>query len=34
VEKIARLAPGLVAEFPMFKKEILDARGFKHQYEI
>jgi len=34
VEKIAKLAPDLVAEFPGLKKEILDARGFKHKYEI
>jgi ABC-type Fe3+-hydroxamate transport system substrate-binding protein len=34
VEKIAKLAPDLVADFPGFKKEILDARGFKHKYEI
>jgi len=34
VEKIAKLAPELVADFPRFKKEILDARGFQHKYEI
>jgi len=34
VEKIAKLAPDLVAEFPSLKKEILDARGFKHKYEV
>lgn len=34
IEKVARLAPDLVAEFPLFKKTILDARGFSHGYEI
>jgi len=34
IEKIARLAPDLVAGFPLFKKTILDARGFSHGYEI
>lgn len=34
VEKVARLAPNLVAEFPKFKKMLLDARGFHHSYEV
>lgn len=33
LEKMARLAPTLVVDFAAFKKAILDARGFKHQYE-
>lgn len=34
VEKVAKLAPSLVADFPGFKKEILDTRGFNHKYEV
>ena len=34
LEKIAKLAPDLIAKFPKFKKEILDARGFVHNYEV
>jgi hypothetical protein len=33
LEKVAKLAPDLVASFSWFKKQILDARGFKHNYD-
>lgn len=32
IEKVATLAPDLVTWFPIFKKRILDARGFHHGY--
>lgn len=32
IEKVAALAPDLVAGFPSFKKAVLDARGFDHRY--
>lgn len=34
IEWVAKLDSSLVADFPKFKKEILDARGFRHNYEI
>ena len=32
VEKVAVLAPKLVADFPWFKIEVLNRRGFKHKF--
>lgn len=34
LEKVAKLAPDLVSSFSQFKKTILDARGFVHNYEV
>lgn len=34
IEKIAELAPELVSQFPWFKKEILTARGFRHEFNF
>lgn len=33
LEKMAKLAPKLLVDFAVFKKAILDARGFNHSYE-
>jgi len=32
IEVVAKLAPELVADFPAFKKRILNTRGFKHDF--
>lgn len=33
LEEVAKLAPDLVADFARFKKQILDLRGFNHNYQ-
>lgn len=33
-EKVAKYAPDLVADFRWFKKNLLDMRGFNHNYEV
>ena len=33
LEEVAKLAPDLVADFARFKKQVLDLRGYNHNYK-